>query len=126
MNGLTLFLVGDRRTFRPGEELTGEAAWQLARAPAAVEVRLCWFTGGLAIAEARCVDKVCFNQPAASERRRFSFQLPERPWSFQGSLAALAWAVELVVLPDQRCSRVEFTLGPAGSPISLFQAPKQE
>jgi len=124
MNELTLLLADDRRAYCPGEELAGVAAWQLARAPAALEVRLCWFTSGLAIAEARCVDKVSFDRPSASERRQFSFRLPEVPWSFHGALAALGWAVELVALPGQRCSRVEFTLGPRATPISLVQPPE--
>jgi hypothetical protein len=126
MSELTLQLVAGRRTFHPGEELRGEAAWQVPRAPAAVEVRLCWFTGGLVTPEARCVERVRFDLPAASERRQFSFRLPEAPYSFQGALAALAWAVELIVLPSRSCTRVVFTMGPEGDALSLVHAPEEE
>lgn len=122
MSELTLQLLEGRRAFHPGEELRGEAAWQVPHALAAVEVRLCWFTGGLATPEARCVEKVRFDRPAASERRQFSFRLPEAPYSFQGGLAALAWAVELVLIPSQRCTRILFTMGPGGEAILLFGA----
>jgi len=119
MSQLTLQLKDGRSSFQPGEMLHGEASWDCKLAPAMAEVRLCWFTNGAAVPEACCVQRVVLERPAASERRPFSFPLPEGPCSFLGALAALSWAVELILRPGEDCLRRTFVLGPEGNVIVL-------
>jgi len=40
MQAMKIGTRDNRTDYRPGEEIAGAAGWQLARAPAAVEVRL--------------------------------------------------------------------------------------
>ena len=121
MNKLSIQLAENRTGFRPGELLRGTAEWQLAGAPAAIEVRLCWFVEVQGIAEVRRVQTVRFDRPPAAERREFEFQLPEGPYSFVGTLATLGWAAELVVLPNLEFTQVFFNLGPRAPVVILRQ-----
>lgn len=80
---------------------------------------LCWFTAGRVIPETSVVDKLVFKQPAKTDARPFSFRLPSAPYSFNGGLAMLGWAIELVALPMNESTRRMFDLSPTGGPVSL-------
>src|SRR5687767_10156158 len=69
-----------------------------AKAPERVEVRLFWFTTGSAPRQIGMAAKAVFANPSGSDTRRFEFVLPAKPWSFEGRLAGLRWAVEAVLL----------------------------
>ncbi len=119
MNTLRIQLAEARDGFRPRESLRGTAEWQLGRAPAAVEVRLCWFSDVQGVAEVRRVQTVRQDRPQASGRCEFDFRLPDGPYSYAGSLAKLGWAVELVALPELDFSQVFFNFGPAAEVVEL-------
>jgi hypothetical protein len=119
MNSATITLAESRLTFRPGEELRGTASWQLERSPQRMEVRLCWFTDGIAIPEAEMVDCCAFDRPLATDTQPFKFILPRSPYSFRGQLTALEWALELVAVPGGSLDRIVFSLSPRGGPCRL-------
>ncbi len=123
MNQLRLGIRDDRRQFRPGEELTGAAGWELDKPPQAVEVRLLWFTRGKGTEDVSVVQTVRFDQPQAAEARPFRFQLPAAPYSFSGKLISLVWALELVALPSKQSTRLDFVLGPDAREVVLPQTP---
>jgi len=109
---LELTLAGGH-AYLPGEEMAGVAAWRAERAPAAMELRLFWFTSGKGTEDLEIVQRVAFDAPQAAERRPFKLRLPDEPYSLSGSLVSLGWALELVALPDDRdAARVDFIVGP--------------
>jgi hypothetical protein len=122
MNTLHIRLIDDRQQFRPGETIRGEASWQLTRSAQIIEARLCWFTSGRTIPEAGLIGRCSFARPQLSETRPFEFVLPEGPYSFQGALIQLDWAIELVALPSEDCARTVFSVSPDGQPILLQPA----
>ncbi len=106
-----------------GDVLAGEAAWELERAPAWLEVRLLWLTRGKGTQDAAVADTKRIERPAADGREGFQFVLPDAPCSFSGKLISLVWAVELVAADEGGVARAEFVLSPTGSEIVLGETP---
>lgn len=119
MNQIRIGLREDRKTFQPGEEITGAAGWEFASAPKAIEVRLFWFTRGKGTEDVGVVATLRFDNPKPAEARPFQFQLPREPYSFSGKLIALIWAVEAVAIPSNQSARAEFVLAPQEKEILL-------
>ncbi len=119
MSKLNVQLAEGRKGFRPREGLRGTAEWELDRAPAVIEVRLCWFVEVQGVVETRRVQTLRFDRPLAGERREFQLLLPDGPYSFVGALAVLGWAVELVVLPNLEFMQVFFDLSPRAGVVFL-------
>lgn len=124
MNDLHLILPDERAAFAPGEVLEGAAGWRLDEPPSSMEARLFWFTRGKGTEDVGVVEVFQFESPQLQEKRTFRFQLPGAPYSFSGKLISLIWAVELVALPSNASTRVEFVLAPGGREIELPELPK--
>jgi len=121
MNELRILLQGEQKNFRVGETVEGVAGWRLEKAPRSVELRLFWFTRGKGTEDVGVVRKMRFDAPQQEEGRKFSFTLPEEPWSFSGQLISLIWALELVAEPGGHTARVELVVSPTGQEILLHQ-----
>ena len=106
-------------SFRPGDEVSGRAWWQLARPPGEVVARLFWYTQGKGTQDVVVVQEETFPAPGGEDQRRFSFRLPEGPFSFSGSLISLIWAVEVVAQPGGESGRAEIVVSPTGDEIRL-------
>ncbi len=106
----------DKLTFAPGEIVGGEVNWNLGQAPSWVEVRLFWFTRGKGTTDTHQEAKIRFDNPASSETRRFELQLPVEPYSYNGHLIAIVWALELSA-HDDPTTRVELVMSPTGKEI---------
>lgn len=122
MSWLTLETSGGRTDCRPGDVISGTAGWNLDAAPAAVEVRLFWYTEGRGTQDVQIVECARFEGPLANERRDFRFQLPAEPYTFSGKLISLRWALEVVALPSEEAQRLEITVSPTGKEILLGEA----
>lgn len=122
----------ERKDLRPFESVTGRVEWQLEIAPKDLELRLCWFTRGRGTEESRTVEALALGD-TASGAREFSFVLPGEPWSVDGRLIGIAWALEvvakkqgglaleeLVVSPDRKARK----LGEVTEPRSSGKAAK--
>ena len=120
--GIQLELDGGRLAYSPGQTLAGTVAWELPAAPQTVAVRLLWYTSGKGDQDVGVVDAVDLPTPAAAERRRFTFQLPEGPHSFSGQLISLQWAVEATADPAGATTRVEIVVAPRGEEKRLPEA----
>jgi hypothetical protein len=105
--------------FLPGETVEGTASWQLDPPAETVELRLLWYTQGKGDQDVGVVATLAFPEPVAKDRRAFSLQLPEGPYSFSGQLISLLWALELVAEPGSRASRLEITVSPTRREILL-------
>jgi hypothetical protein len=119
MSVISIQIDGGKLHYRPGEKISGVVSWSAERAPASIEVRLFWFTTGESPRQIGMVARTVFSRPAAHDNQRFEFVLPAKPWSFEGRLAGLYWAVEAILLPTRVCARTVITVGPDGQVISL-------
>lgn len=106
-------------SFRPGDEVAGRAWWQLDRPPDEVVARLFWYTAGKGTQDVVVVQEETFPAPGGQDQRKFSFRLPEGPFSFSGRLISLLWAVEVVAQPGDESGRVEIVVSPTGDELRL-------
>ena len=116
---MRLGLRDNRSTFLPGELLEGAVLWEGTEKPTLAEVRLLWFTRGKGTEDGEVVATEKFDNPQQGDTRQFSIRLPDAPYSFNGKLIALSWAVELFIEPGDHFQRVTFTMGPGGQEVRL-------
>ncbi len=122
MSTLKLEIDEGRTHFRPGETIEGRAAWHLDTAPEVMEARLFWHTSGKGTRDTNVVESVELQGEDTWGDVRFSFQVPEGPYSFSGSLVTLNWAIELVAEPSDESFAVEITIGLHEGEIDLYAA----
>ncbi len=123
MSRLEVRLEEGRSEFRPGAEVKGTAHWNLDAPARRLDLRLCWFTRGLGITEARVIETITVDRPQPDGSQAFRFRLPEAPQSYIGALSSLFWAIELVALPTQECAHAAFAVSAFGHPFLLAPAP---
>jgi hypothetical protein len=85
----------ERKDLRPFETVSGRVEWRLDAVPKDLELRLCWFTRGRGTEESETVESMSLGD-TANGAREFSFVLPGEPWSVDGPLISIAWALEVV------------------------------
>ena len=116
---IRLGLRENQTAFRPGETIAGAVLWEFERPPASAEVRLVWFTRGKGTEDGGIAATVPFAEPPAADTREFSFEAPNGPYSFSGTLIAVLWAVEFVVTPRKEFERIEIVIAPDAREIQL-------
>jgi hypothetical protein len=121
---IRLGLRENKTVFRPGETIAGAVLWEFEKAPGLAEVRLLWFTRGKGTEDGEAVATVKFDAPPAADTREFSFEAPDEPYSFSGTLIALIWAVEFVAKPGNEFERIEITIAPDAREIALPRIPQ--
>ncbi|MBK8000330.1 MAG: hypothetical protein IPK15_16810 [Verrucomicrobia bacterium] len=119
MSELKILLRDERLNYRPGETIEGVAGWRLDQPPKGVELRLFWFTRGKGTEDVGVVTSTNFPSPQIEEGRKFTFTLPQDPWSFSGQLISVIWALELVAQPGNHSTRLEIVVSPTGREIQL-------
>jgi hypothetical protein len=119
MSQLKIEINNGKTAFRPGEDISGIAVWQLDREPEAVEIRIFWYTLGKGTQDVAIVETVRFDNPGLQAGHPFTIQAPNGPYSFSGTLISLVWALELVVLPSKDTDRANVTISSTGSEIAL-------
>lgn len=125
---IRLGLRENKTVFAPGETISGAALWEFPERKKRIEVRLVWSTRGKGTEDGTTVETVSLNTSSAADTGTFSFTAPNAPYSFNGTLIALIWAVELVVSPGDEFERIEITIAPSGSEIVLpkIEQPKSK
>ena len=116
---IRLGLREDKTAFRPGEAIAGAVLWEFEKAPASAEVRLVWFTRGKGTEDGGIAATVTLDAPPAADTREFSFDAPNGPYSFSGTLIAVLWAVEFVAKPGSEFERIEIVIAPEAREITL-------
>ena len=106
-------------TFQPGDTIAGAALWEFTQKKKSIEVRLVWFTRGKGTEDGVIVATQAFDATQLADTGTFSFTAPEAPYSFDGTLIALVWAVELVAEPGDEFERIEILIAPGGKEIVL-------
>jgi hypothetical protein len=117
---LTIDTVDGRRAFAPGETVDVTVSWQAYERAEAIELRLVWYTHGKGATDVSVVQAERFEEPAPVDARRCRLALPTSPYSFSGKLISLAWAVELVVLPNGPSTRLDLVVAPEGREVELY------
>ena len=107
-----------RRDLRPHETVTGSVEWLLEKEPRDLELRLCWFTRGRGTEESRTIEVLSLGDTLHGERS-FSFHLPAEPWSTNGTLIQIAWALEVVAKKTGSLAVAEFVVSPQRREIEL-------
>ena len=121
---IRLGLRENKTAYRPGETIAGAVLWEFEKAPANAEVRLIWFTRGKGTVDGETVATVQLDAPPAADTREFSFDAPNGPYSFSGTLIAVLWAVEFVAKPGKEFERIEITIAPDAKEIALPKIPQ--
>jgi hypothetical protein len=116
---LTLQTTDGGSWFKPGELVEGTTSWQIDEEVEAIEVRLFWYTSGKGTRDVEVVRSLRTEAPEASGHREFSIRVPDGPYSFSGKLITLAWAIEIVALPDGGTERLDLTIGPQPVEVDL-------
>ena len=116
---IRLGLRENKTAFRPGEPIAGAVLWEFEKAPASAEVRLVWFTRGKGTEDGGIAATVTLDAPPAADTREFSFDAPNGPYSFSGTLIAVLWAVEFVAKPGSEFERIEIVIAPDAREITL-------
>lgn len=107
-----------RKDLRPYETVAGRVEWRLDTEPRDLELRLCWFTRGRGTEEAETIATLPLGDHAAGARE-FSFELPGGPWSVDGRLVGIGWALEVVARKQGGLALEEFVVAPERAPRVL-------
>ena len=107
-------------SFEPGDEVRGRAEWQAGdEAPRSVLISLLWHTEGKGTEDIEIVEQIEFEHPPRAGSREFSFQLPDFPWSFSGTLISLVWSIEASLEPEGGVERVGLISAPRAEEVRL-------
>lgn len=116
---LELRLNQDPTTLVPGQVIDGTAGWRLDDTPRSAELRLFWYTEGRGTCDVGLVEVLRLPVNQASLTGTFRFTLPAAPYSFQGQLVALKWAIELIVNDGKLVERLDLVVSPWVEQVSL-------
>jgi hypothetical protein len=109
-----------RKDPRPHEPVSGRVEWRLEEVPEDLELRLCWFTRGRGTEESETVAVLALGD-TASGVREFSFELPGEPWSVDGPLISISWALEVVAKKQGGLALEELVVSPDRSVRKLSE-----
>ena len=116
---LTLTLNQDPSTIVPGQSIDGTVGWQLEDAPRTAVLRLFWYTEGRGTQDVGVVEELNLPTNLAQLSGTFRFTVPAAPYSFQGQLIALKWAIELLLNKQKLVERIELVVSPWVEQVSL-------
>jgi hypothetical protein len=105
--------------YRPGETISGELAWDLPINVSQLALRLVWNTSGRAPEFVQIASEQLLGAQGKSGRRRFELPAPETPYSCDGRLVSVQWAVEAVVNDGAESARQPFVCSPTGQVLTL-------
>ena len=123
MNRITI----RKRDLKPFETLEGSVSWNLEKPPKDLELRIFWHTRGRGTEESGTHFTLPLGEQTRGEKT-FSCTLPGSPWSVDGRLISIIWAVELVEKRAGSLALEEFALAPEGRALVLdaVEAPRSE
>lgn len=116
---LTLRLSQDPTTLVPGQIIDGRAGWHMEDAPKRAMLRLFWYTEGRGTQDVGIVEELELPSGRASCQGSFHFTIPDTPYSFQGHLVTLKWAIELVLNKGKQVERLDLIVSPWVEQVKL-------
>ena len=117
----TIELIRPDRRYLPGDLVEGSASWSLEKRPSRILIRLAYRITRIGERRVRpgAVAELAFVNPMARGGCDFRFRLPYEPYSFDGKLFSIGWAVDLRVPTwrgDRRLAATSLTMSPTGDP----------
>lgn len=119
---LSLALNQDPTTLVPGQVIDGTLGWKRDEPPRKAMLRLFWYTEGRGTQDVGIVEEIALPKDRKILSGTFRFQLPEAPYSFQGKLITLKWAIELVVNKGKEVERLDLVVSPWVEQVALGTA----
>lgn len=124
--GFTLWSV---ENFQPGDTLVCTLAREAtanAGATGPLTLQLGWFTEGRGTRNAAISWSQSIPLPEPGTDLSFEIPLPDSPWSFAGSLLAVAWRLELLDAKGEPLIAVPLVVAPGGQVVDLPALPKED
>lgn len=115
----TLYIDLPKTHYRPGEILRGEILWALDKAPDKLELTLGWWTEGRGNKDSEIKYRQEWQSPRAAGKESIEIKLPDTPYSFEGHLISLKWALELRTNKGSQATVFDIQLTPSEAKISL-------
>lgn len=120
LNSIQIHLDQEGACYLPGASLTGAIIWTLDPQIKEIAIRLFYYTEGKGSEDNETLEEVMIETPSQTGEAAFSFDLPMSPFSFQGELITLQWALEAVSQPKHICiERCPIILSPTQGTILL-------
>ena len=114
-----LFIDLPKTSFTPGELITGKILWALEKPPQEIQLTLGWITEGRGTQDSKIESERLWETEATSGEETFEFTLPASPYSLEGTLISINWALELYVKNGKIEHALPITVCPYDQPVSL-------
>lgn len=114
-----LYIDLPKTHFQPGEILRGEILWALDQAPERIYLSLGWWTEGRGTKDAKIETELDWQTREPAGKQSFEIPLPKTPYSFQGQLITLKWALELRAERGKQTDSVDISIAPGDAPVDL-------
>ena len=109
---LELQLNQDPTTLVPGQTIDGTVGWRGEKPPRKAVLRLFWYTEGRGTQDVGVVEELELPTEQTALQGTFRLNIPDAPYSFQGQLITLKWAIELVLNKGKEVERRELVVSP--------------
>lgn len=114
-----LYIDLPKTHYQPEEILRGEILWALEKPPERIYLSLGWWTEGRGSKDAKIETELDWPTLDTAGQQSFEIPLPKTPYSFQGQLITLKWALELHTEKGKLTHSVEISIGPGDAPVDL-------
>ncbi len=116
---LRLQLNQDPATLVPGQTIDGTVGWERESPPKKAMLRLFWYTEGRGTQDVGVIEEITLPIDQRAMKGTFRFNIPDSPYSFQGQLITLKWAIELVLNKGKEVERLDLIVSPWVEQVKL-------
>lgn len=116
-----LFIDLPNTQLEPGQRISGKILWALDKAPKEICLTLGWITEGRGSQDSKIEAELTWPSEQTSGEESFEFTLPPSPYSFEGTLISVNWALELSVKKGSAEFQLPLIVSPHAQPIALNQ-----
>lgn len=115
----SLFIDLPQTQLLPGQTISGKILWAVNKPPEEITLSLGWMTEGRGTQDSKIETQKTWKTDQTSGEESFEFTLPTSPYSFEGTLISVHWALELQVKKGKSEYRIPLTVSPHGSSVAL-------
>ena len=115
----TIYIDCEQTHLQPGQQFSGKILWALEKAPKEVRLTLGWSTEGRGTCDHKTEAELSWTTEATSGEEPFEFTLPPSPYSFDGQLISLNWALKLSVKKGKAEHELPIIVSPHGYSVEL-------
>ncbi|WP_269523346.1 hypothetical protein [Coraliomargarita parva] len=115
----SLYIDLPKTHYQPEETLRGEILWAQDEAPESIHLSLGWWTEGRGSKDAKIETELEWPSTDTAGQQSFEITLPKTPYSFNGQLITLKWALELRTRKGGHSHSVEISIAPGDAPVDL-------